>query len=112
VIDAALFRQFPALTPYDIVDAWEASASFRKRDLHRQEVLLAVFQTWADIHKERGRPEDELMFGQCVDELGIREERGGGQYINLQKLARVADVEMRRATLAAAWKAAEEDKAQ
>jgi hypothetical protein len=41
VIDAALFRQFPALTPYDIVDAWEASASFRKRDLHRQEVLLA-----------------------------------------------------------------------
>jgi hypothetical protein len=67
-----------------------------------------VLNAWAEVHRARGRPEGELVFGNCCRELGLIEKRDGGEYLNLNNLKRVTDQELRHATLAAAWKAAEE----
>ena len=48
------------------------------------------------------------MWGNCADALGIVEEKDdGSQYVNFDKLKGIADPELRRATLGAAWKAYE-----
>jgi hypothetical protein len=102
-IDAALFRQFPALTPGEIAAAYREAEVFMKRDAREKHVTAAAFKAWTHIQITRGRPEHELTFG-------LVEERDGHRYTNFNNLSRVADVELRQATIAAAWKAQEEHK--
>jgi hypothetical protein len=103
-IDAAVFRAFPALTPYETAAAWKAVAAVMRQDAKRRHVLSALHQAWVDISKARGRPEAELTLGTCVDELGIVEPRPeGSRYLNFERLKALPDVEMRRAVIAAIW---------
>jgi hypothetical protein len=68
-----------------------------------------VLSAWGSIEKARGRPEAELVFGVCMRELGVIVDRDdGGQALDFNKLKDVADPEMRKAVLGAAWKAHEE----
>jgi hypothetical protein len=67
-----------------------------------------MFRAWADLEKAKGRPEEELLWGACVEALGIVEQRDGGQYLNFNKLKDIADPELRQAVIGAAWKAQEE----
>jgi hypothetical protein len=107
IIDQALFRQFPRLTPDDRVAAYRESTAYSKKEAMQAAMEAGVLNAWAEVHRARGRAESELIFGTCVEELGLIEERGGGQYLNFNNLRHVADPELRHATLAAAWKAAE-----
>jgi hypothetical protein len=108
IIDQALFRQFPALTPPERRAVWRETTTYFKREALGSAIQTAIFKAWYDVHKARGRTEGELVFGNCCRELGLIENRDGGQYLNFNNLVRVSDQEMRHATLAAAWKSAQE----
>jgi hypothetical protein len=109
IIDAALVHEFPLFTPFDIEQAYRETADYMRREATGSAIAAAIFQVWTDIEKAKGRPEGELVFGNCIAELGIVEERDdGSEYVNFNKLKHIADPELRRATLGAAWRAHEE----
>jgi hypothetical protein len=112
--DAQLFlraavREFPWLTPNDLTEAIDAAYTYMRGDLTAQTMLTHVFLAWAEFEKAKGRPEDELRLGDCVEALGIAETRAdGSQYLQFNNLKRIADPELRRLTIAAAWQVQEE----
>ena len=109
VIDAALFHEFPLFTPHDMAKAYGEAAAHMQRERNSLAMQAAVFDAWAEIEKAKGRPENELRFGECVDALGIVEKRDdGSSYLNFNKLKDIADPQLRRAVLGAAWKADQE----
>jgi hypothetical protein len=100
---------FPAFTPADKSEILKEVAAYFRRDELRSAVTAAVLRAWGDIERAKDRPEAELRWPTCAAELGILEARAdGGQSVNFNKLKLVADPELRRAALAAAWKAHEE----
>src|SRR5262249_22853760 len=70
------------------------------------EMQAAAFHAWQDIHRTRGRAEEELIFCNLVTELDIVEQRDGKDFVDCERLALVADLELRYATFAAAQQAA------
>jgi hypothetical protein len=105
VIDAALHRAFPATTPTDIAAAYKESSDHSRSDIHGMRVVTAAFQAWHDIEAGRGRAKVELVFGAFIDELDLLDN---GR-VELNRLQRVTDPEMRQATIAAAWEADQPD---
>jgi hypothetical protein len=109
IIDAALAQEFRTFTPFDAAKAYREAGAHMQREATGLAMTGAIFQAWADIEKAKGRLEDELLWGNCADDLGIVEERDdGSQYLNFNRLKDIADPELRRAVLGAAWKAQEE----
>jgi hypothetical protein len=106
---AAIRAEFPGTTLGQYQAALQAAVDYIKRDATARQVQAAIFQAWADYEQAKGRPERELVFGACVDALGLVEQRpDGSKYLNFHRLQLIADPELRRLTLAAAWQAGEE----
>lgn len=105
-IDAAVFIAFPTTTPPDMVSAWREAVDHFQEESRAQRIQLAAFKAWADLEMSRGRPEGECLYGNFLSELDLIVP--GTRRIELERLKRVADPEMRHATLAAAWTALEQ----
>ena len=89
--DAQLFlraavREFPWLTPNDLTEAIAAVSAYMRRDLTQQTMLSHVFLAWAEFEKAKGRPEAELLLGDCTTALGIIETRpDGSEFVNFNR---------------------------
>jgi hypothetical protein len=109
IIDAALYHEFRPFTPVDDAKAWREASDHFKREATAKAITAAIFQAWHDIEKAKGRPEGELLFGDCIAALGIVTKRDdGSQYLDFNKLKDIVDPELRRAVVGAAWKADQE----
>ncbi len=111
IIEAALYHEFPRLTPTDVARVYGETATYMQRDFLGTLIESAIFSAWADREKAKGRPEEELVWGQCAAALSIVEQwDDGSQYLNFNKLRDIADPKLRQAVIGAAWKAQEEEK--
>jgi hypothetical protein len=109
VDNAAVTAAFPETTLGQYRAALQAAIDYVKRDTAARRMQYAIFKAWADYEQAKGRLERDLVWGACADALGIVEQRpDGSQYLNFHLLALIADPELRRLTLAAAWQAGEE----
>jgi hypothetical protein len=105
IISAALDRLFPGTSPADVAAAHQEAADHFQAAAHGQLVVAAAFRAWHAIETRRGRAADELRMGAFIYELDLLDH---GR-VELDRLKRVADPELRKATIAAVRQAVQQD---